>query len=221
MKAKMKYLAVVSLLLLLSNISFLSHAEDIAIDGGIGLHDFNLSEGESESEGQFTIINQDTTVVDIELDVILQLDTGDFDGDGNPRIHKTIDANVVFDEMPENWIVLPIEEVTVQPLEVKKIYYDVVIPEKYLSKMNNETGYLCYISIKGVNRESDLEGSGGSIGVNYKHKCFLRFSGDYDEYLQGRFYITVYFIISVVAIGIAGSFTILDKVKKSRRRHRN
>lgn len=148
----------------------------------VGIHSFNLFEGGTTSEGSFTVVNDDNeNNAYIILEVVIELKQSDLDK-GEPKIHSKVDTEIRFQQLPENWIKLEETSFTIPPSGSKTVNYTVEIPKKYLSELNkdvNKSGYLCYISIKG--EQENVTGSGGSVGVNYQQKTFIKLYGRYES----------------------------------------
>jgi len=208
MRTKRKYLAVVvGLSLLLLGISFLSvSASEISMDGAIGFHKFNLNGEDIESLGLFILTNQgeEEAVVKLSLDSVLK--PTDLDNEGNPRTHSVI-KDVVFDKIPDiSWITLNETKVTIPSGESKKIYYTIEVPRSELSKMSTDVGFLAYVT---------TSGGGEQVNVNYNHKVFIVFEGNYESMV---FYVSL--LLAIVFTAVVYSLLTINKKRKVKKTYK-
>ena len=216
---KSRYLAIslaLSFGLLLNIVTFSANAGDVMITGGVGLHTFNLSVVGDKiySEGHLSVTN--TLDEDIAVSVLIDnaLKPVDLAEDGSPRTHRPTGDRLVYRIPNISWI-RPVEEVTVIPANsVGGIDYIVEAPiDEVYEALDGDINksFLCYFNVRGA--------SSTPIGINYDHKVFICFIGDFPIVEEGTnlvaLYLGLFFIILAVIYSI---FTIIRKRKKKEKK---
>jgi len=173
------YLAIsltLSLCLLLNIYVFSGSAGDIMVSGGVGTHTFNLSEPGDYiiSDGSFTITNTMDEDVDIQLIIDDALKPVDLGEEGRPRTHTPTGGRLAYHIPDTSWIQLKNETEILPAQSIIKIEYTIRVNIEDLYEAldgNINKSYLCYINARGVSTKA--------IGINYDHKVFLVFTGEF------------------------------------------
>jgi len=215
-----RYLAIsfsLIILGLLLNINIFSvSAGDLKVTNAIGVHTFNLSDA-----GDY-IISEGSSIIENTLDedviIIMTVDNAlrerDLGENGEPRTHEPTGDRLVYHIPSMDWIKPNEKETVLKANSIGTVNYTIKVPiEEVYSALNGniDKAYLCYINIKG---DSTL-----TIGVNYNHKVFIVFEGEFQDLTKQSFPLSIVIggiIFTIILIYFILSFMLEKKRKKSK-----